>query len=91
MAKYIDASLLRYEIKRRGLSKRHVNTDGYEEELLEIIDSLQQEQQEVELEKEFNDFLDNEEGTPRMWRSDEQIKWARHIASHFYELGLKSK
>lgn len=44
---------------------------------------------EVCLEKEFESFLDNIEGVPRMWRSDEQIKWAKDIAKHFFELGLK--
>lgn len=36
-----------------------------------------------ELEKEFNRFLDNVEGTPRMWHSDEQMEWALDIARHF--------
>jgi hypothetical protein len=48
-------------------------------------------QPEVDLEKEFNDFLDNIEGVPRMWHSDEQIEWAKDIARHFYELGLNTK
>ena len=49
--KYIDADKLKYEIERRNLSNYHTTTEGYEEELYEIIDSLQQEQPEVELEK----------------------------------------
>ena len=44
---------------------------------------------EVGLEKEFNDFLNNVEGVPQMWHSDEQIEWAKDIAKHFFELGLK--
>ena len=45
--KYIDADLLRKEIERRRLQNRYIDTDGYEQELFEIIDSLQQEQQEL--------------------------------------------
>lgn len=36
-----------------------------------------------DLEKEFNHFLDNIEGVPRMWHSDEQMEWAKDIAHHF--------
>ena len=43
---------------------------------------------EVDLEEEFESFLDNIEGVPRMWHSDEQIEWAKDIAKHFFELGL---
>jgi len=42
--KYIDADKLKYEIKRRKLSNYYTDTDDYETELFEIIDSLQQEQ-----------------------------------------------
>jgi hypothetical protein len=44
--------------------------------------------QEVDLEKEFNNFLDNVEGMPRMWHSNEQIEWGKDIARHFLGLGL---
>ena len=50
-----------------------------------------QEQLEVDLEKEIDDFLDNIEGVPRMWHSDEQIEWAKDIARHFYELALNAR
>ena len=53
------------------------------------IDTL--EVKEVDLEKEFESFLDNIEGVPRMWHSDEQIEWAKDIAKHFFELGLKTQ
>lgn len=89
--KYIDAEKLKYEIERRKLSNYYTDTDDYETELFEIIDYLQQEQQDMNLEKEFNVFLDNIEGAPRMWHSDEQIEWAKDIARHFYELGKNSK
>lgn len=44
MRKYIDAEKLKYEIEKRNLSNYHTTTEGYEEELYAIIDSLQQEQ-----------------------------------------------
>ena len=44
MSKYIDAEKLKAEIERRRLQNRYIDTEGYENELLEIIDSLQQEQ-----------------------------------------------
>lgn len=60
--------------------------------LLSFIDSIPEEPgfgceanftTKEELEKEFNRFLDNVEGTPRMWHSDEQMEWALDIARHF--------
>ena len=45
--KYIDAEKLIAEIERRRLSNRYIDTEGYENELLEIIKSLQQEQESV--------------------------------------------
>lgn len=56
MSKYIDAEKLKYEIERRKLSNYHTDTDDYEAELFEIIDSLQQEQPEVDLKEEVNKF-----------------------------------
>ena len=47
--KYIDAEKLLAEIERRRLSNRYIDTEGYENELLEIITSLQQEQPETDL------------------------------------------
>lgn len=38
-----------------------------------------------DLEKEFNRFLDEKEGMPLMWRSDDQLEWALDIARHFAE------
>lgn len=64
------------------------------EQLLSFINSLPKEPgfgceanftTKEELEKEFNRFLDNVEGTPRMWHSDEQMEWALDIARHFAE------
>lgn len=36
-----------------------------------------------DLEVEFNRFLDEVEGVPRMWHSEEQIEWAMDVARHF--------
>ncbi len=47
MSKYIDVGKLKYEIERRNLSNRYITTEGYEEELYEIIDSLEEEQESV--------------------------------------------
>lgn len=56
-------------------------------DLKDFINTL--EVKKVDLEKEFNNFLDDVEGVPRMWHSDEQIEWGRDIAKHFFELGIK--
>lgn len=61
--KYIDADKLKAEIERRKLQNRYIDTDGYEQELFEIIDSLQQEQQEEpdkSLEEEAEEWAENE-------------------------------
>lgn len=50
MSKYIDAGKLKYEIERRNLSE-HYTAERYEEELYEIIDSLEDEQPIGELEE----------------------------------------
>lgn len=36
-----------------------------------------------DLDNEFNRFLDDVEGMPRMWHSDEQLEWGKDIARHF--------
>ena len=56
-----------------------------------IIDTKTLEVKEVDFEKEFNRFLNEVEGVPRMWHSDEQIEWAKDLAKHFFELGLKAQ
>lgn len=50
MAQYIDTDRLKAEIERRRLSNRYIDTEGYESELIDIIDSLQQDEKAVELE-----------------------------------------
>ena len=94
--KYIDAEKLKAEIRKYlipTVCDRHYDEwergrDSGFIQVISIIESLQQEQPEVDLEKEFNNFLDSVEGVPRMWHSDEQIEWAKSIAKHFFELGL---
>ena len=44
---YIDAEKLIAEIEKRNLSNRYITTEGYEQELYELIDSFQQEQSEA--------------------------------------------
>lgn len=44
--KYIDADKLKAEIERRRLSNRYIDTESYEAELFDIIDSFQQKPQE---------------------------------------------
>ena len=46
---------------------------------------------EVNFDKEFERFLNEVEGVPRMWHSGEQIEWAKGLAKHFFELGLKAQ
>lgn len=50
MNKYIDSEKLIAEIERRRLSNRYIDTEGYENELLEIITSLQQDKETLMLE-----------------------------------------
>ena len=96
--KYIDAEKLISEIERLNSLVPYENGDRHGEGLHDaykavkkVIYSLQQEQPEMDLEKEFNNFLDNIEGVPRMWHSDEQIVWAKSIAKHFFEFGIRTR
>ncbi len=43
----------------------------------------------ADLEAEFERFLDDVEGAPRMYHSDEQIEWGKDIARHFAEWGAE--
>ena len=84
--KYIDADKLKYEIERRKLSNYYTDTDDYEAELLEIIDSLQQEQQ-ADLDKEIEDYWIATE-----WSKVITLGKFKVIARYFYGLGqLNSK
>lgn len=100
MTQYLEKSALVAEIEKR-LSLLEGGTGhpetmkqvegvikGYKS-ILSFLDTLKT--KEVNLDKEFEWFLDEVEGMPRMWHSDEQIEWAKDIARHFYELGLRTK
>lgn len=105
IVQYIDKSALVAEIenKIKKYTKRgeesDAKRDGYGmywggvlsclNEIRTLCDTL--EVKEVDLEKDFNDFLDNVEGMPPMWHSDEQIEWGKDIAKHFFELGIKAQ
>lgn len=82
--KYIDADKLKAEIERRRLQNRYIDTEGYENELLEIIDSLQKEQPKAALNID----------TIRDW----SMRFAPDIreeiestAYHFFILGLQQQ
>ena len=51
--------------------------------LINFINSMQEDPVSDDLEVEFNRFLDEVEGVPRMWHSEEQIEWAMDVARHF--------
>lgn len=76
------------QCKRSGLEKIMHQIGAYNK-VLSFLNTF--EVKEVDLEKEFNNFLDNVEGMPRMFHSIEQIEWGKDIAKHFFELGLKAK
>jgi hypothetical protein len=111
MTNYIDIEKLKAEIEKRakfhddamkackGLNSIAItHSAGWKEdtELLAIINSLQQEQSDVNLEKEIDMFVDG-------WSIDEDLGlvndegWSvtvgdiKNVARHFYELGKNSK
>lgn len=90
MAHYIDADRLRAEIEQLLEFDGTVKTDYYigkrdaELVILSFLDSLQQEQPEVDLEKEVERWK-NKRGVVGM--DDLWIKFARY----FYKLGRKTK
>lgn len=44
---------------------------------------------EADLDAEFERFLNDVEGVPRMYHSDEQIEWGKDLARHFAEWGAE--
>lgn len=93
--KYINADKLKAEIERQ-LEKYdpHYTSAGSElKKLLSFIDSLQQEQPEVDLEKEIERFLNSEESTSHTNAGgyDVAFKDSVKIARHFYELGFNAR
>ena len=86
--KYIDAEKLKAEIKRRRLSNRYIDTDDYEDELFEIITSLQQEQPEVDLAEEITKFF-SENPIPHEHITDWPL--LKNTALHFFNHGLNAR
>ena len=91
MDKYIDADKLKAEIERRNLSNYHTTTEGYEEELYEIIDSLQQEQPEVGVENYIQSYLESIGFGYGGWVDGLRDEDLKKIARHFYKLGLNAR
>lgn len=89
MNKYIDAEKLIAEIERRRLSNRYTYTEDYENELLGIITSLQQEQSEADLEKEIDDYYHANLGLILSQVDTKVI--VSEIARHFFELGKNTR
>lgn len=97
--KYIDAEQLSEKIESIGLyaQKSADYNDGRNDMkmmVLDLIDSLHQEQPEVDLDEEINRFWDscikhkNERGGNVIWSNKIEIE---ALARYFYELGLKAK
>lgn len=93
--KYINAEKLKAEIKR--LEEMDYPCDTYEESvgfyyaldcIKSFIDSHQQEQPEVDLEKEIERIVENEERFMKFQVKEQLIKY---VARHFYELGLNAR
>lgn len=102
MSKYIDAERLRKEVKRLEKAahksalgcadsetrKFHEGKDFAYQHVGILIDSLQQEQTEVDFEEEMRKEL-------RLHYNDDQdVYWWNYLKNsfrHFYELGLKAK
>lgn len=61
------------------------------DKILSFINSLPEEDERIDLEKEINKFLDDT-GAPYYWANgDEQMEWMKIVAKYFYELGAKSQ
>lgn len=89
--KYIDADLLLKEIEKKSHEEQGFSSEdseyGYRScarDLLAFINSLQQEQSEVDLEKEIQRYLCEE-------CSSDDEPTITEIATHFYELGLNAR
>ena len=89
MTKYIDAEKLKAEIGRLKENVRNMEEWQSLCEVLSFIDSLQQEQPEVGLEKEIKDtcrnYRINDYHEQELGKND-----IENIARHFFELGLKA-
>ena len=108
MSKYIDAdklkSIIKVQIKERKEWMKDIDRSNRQDQLwsdlneedmsiLQIINSLQQEQQEIDLEKEIHSWILNECG-PSDFNPYADHCCADDImatARHFNELGLKTR
>lgn len=84
--KYIDAEKLTKAIEDKGLDCSFA-LKMERLDTLALIDSLQQEQPEVDLEKEYKEYVEDDPVFRKL--TNRNVGFA--IARHFYELGLKSK
>ena len=85
--KLIDKDKIVAEIEKR--KKRNVLNEGAFEEDIDILSFLDTiETKEIDLEKEFYDFLDTLTGKDNGHLSEDELF---RIAEYFYELGLTEK
>ena len=104
MGKYIDVEKLIAEITRIDnehpvhISERYEDgvDDGYHgccDEIVAVIESLQQEQPEVDIEKEIAEHAENMPHGEFTHESEciEHEEWAKREFHHFYELGLNTR
>ena len=91
--KYIDAEKLKEQIERIGLVPQtsadyNDGRDDMKMMILDIINSLMQEQSEVDLEKEIDSYCE----PIQAWQVQETpFTSLENCARHFYELGLKAR
>ena len=98
--KYIDAEKLKAEIRiiQQSVERRDVRFNQIEKIrtgsmvevckcILNSIDSLQQEQPEVDLEKEYKEYVEDDPVFSKLTNRNVGLV----IARHFYELGLNSR
>ena len=90
--KYIDTDRLRAKIKNSLEFDERIQTNFYigrrdaERNILALLDSLQQEQPEVDLEKEIDECAKSD-----LCPDDCSFYDFARIARHFYELGLNAR
>ena len=88
MTKYIDAEKLKAQIQSL-IDSGYDSLQGNLHHVLSIIDSLQQEQPEVDLEEEIKKCLKHGKIVETKYRDYDDID-IKDTARHFYELGLKA-